>query len=113
MKNCVSIAYIICVLLNLNLTADSSPDAIHSTKNYNKKVVILCRATQIYCSFENIYWLYKSFFTESSKCDEQYCITRLMINCLASLCIDLHIDNMNKQNEELEKQLRELELEAS
>lgn len=113
MKICVLIMYISCVLLNLNLVASHSANAIRSKKYYNSKLINLCRATQIYCAFENLYWIYKAVFTEASKCDEQYYTTRLMINFLASLCIDLHIDKMNKENEELEKQIRDFGLEAS
>ncbi len=113
MKTCIFIGYFFCVLLSLNLAAYNPTNAIRSKKYYNSKLINVCRATQIYCAFENLYWIYKAFFAEASECDEQYYTTRLMINFLASLCIDLHIDKMNKENEELEKQIRDFGLEAS
>lgn len=111
MKFLSSIIFIFSLLFIIELTANPRVDNLNNKVNFNKKVNTLNKVISIYFRVSSLYWLYKLYFSNGlTECDERYYGTRFYVDGLVSSYATLCVDKLNKENDDLEKQIKDLEL---
>ena len=83
---------------------------LQSRLSFNNKVILCYKILSVFFFIKSLHCFYESSFNNDlDKCDQQFYDIHFMLDGLAVLYTCLRIDQLNKENDQFEKQITSLQ----